>query len=231
MKILIYSDAHSNFQALKSLFEAEKFDKSVFLGDIVDYGPEPAETLDAVMNNSDFIVQGNHDNAVANNTDCACSPAMHDLSVFTREKISSNLLSNEDLMKLRSMKTLQEFSLDGKNFLMVHASPNSPLNGYMYGSEAEMVWKSEKFKKFDYILVGHTHFQMFYRGRIINPGSAGQPRDGNWMPMYGILNTDDNEVIFKRFKYDSNKTVEKLRGLVGTDSPYFKRLVEFYGVV
>ena len=228
MRVLIYSDAHSNFQALKALFEVEKFDKALFLGDIVDYGPEPAETLDTVLNQSDFIVRGNHDEAVAKNTDCGCAPEMHDLSIFTRDNISLKFLSKEDIAKLDSLKDLLEFSLDGKNFLMVHASPNNILNGYMYGSEAEMVWKSAKFKKFDYILVGHTHFQMFYRGRIINPGSSGQPRDGNWMPMYAILDTDQNQIIFKRFIYDREKTIGKLKELIGQNPEYFGRLVKFY---
>jgi putative phosphoesterase len=228
MRILIYSDIHSNFQALRSLLESEKFDKSLFLGDAVDYGPEPAETVDEVFSQSDYIVQGNHDSAVANNTDCGCAPEMHELSVFTRDNISLKLLSHEDIVRLKTMPTMLEFSLEGKNFLMVHASPNNLLNGYMYGSEAQLVWKSEKFSKFDYILVGHTHFQMFYRGRIINPGSAGQPRDGNWMPMYAVLDTEQDQVLFKRFRYDNEKTIEKLRSVIGGDSMYFPELVSFY---
>ena len=88
MRVLVFSDIHSNFEALKAMLAKEKFDYSIFLGDAVDYGPQPGETLDLVMENSDVRLMGNHDRAVAYDEDCRCALEMHDLSEYTRENIS-----------------------------------------------------------------------------------------------------------------------------------------------
>lgn len=228
MKVLIFSDIHSNLEAMQQVVEKERFDKAIFLGDIVDYGPNPAETLDLVLKESDFIVQGNHDFAVATGEDCHCAPEMHDLSELTRQEISLKLLGNEDRKKLAQLKTQEITSIDGKKVLMVHASPNNPLFGYLFSTEAEMVWKNANYKQYDFIMIGHTHFPMFYRGRIINPGSAGQPRDGNWMPMYAVLDTESGDLTYKRFKYDRNRMLEKLSKLLEKHPSELERLKKLY---
>ncbi len=210
MNVLIFSDIHSNLEALNAVLSREKFDKAVFLGDIVDYGPNPGEVLDIVLRETDYIVQGNHDYAAGTGEDCNCAPAMHDLSVLTRNEITLKLLGKNDLTKLRDLERKLEFEIDGRKFFIVHASPNDPLFGYMFSTEAEMVWKKPELKQFDYVMVGHTHFPMFYRGKIINPGSSGQPRDGKWRPMYAILDTESGDLTFKRFSYDKEKMLSKL---------------------
>lgn len=228
MKVLIFSDIHANLEALKSLLESEKFDKAVFLGDIVDYGPDPAETLDIVLEEADFIVQGNHDYAAGTGEDCNCAPAMHDLSVLTRNEITLKHLGKDSLKKLAGLDRKLEFELDGKKFFTVHASPNDPLFGYMFSTEAEMAWKKPEMKQFDFIMVGHTHFPMFYRGKIINPGSSGQPRDGRWMPMYAILDTESGDLTFKRFSYNSDKFLSKLDSLLAKFPRELERLKALY---
>lgn len=228
MKLLIFSDIHSNLEALQEIISTEKYDKAAFLGDIVDYGPNPAETLDLVLEEADYIVQGNHDLAAATGTDCQCAQAMHDLSVLTRDEISSKLLSNEDKKKLKNLKTEETPTIDGKKFMMVHASPNNHLYGYMFSTEAEMVWKKPDYKGYDYIMVGHTHFPMFYRGRIINPGSSGQPRDGFWKPMYSVLDTETGELTFKRFGYDRDRMLEKLSELLEGHPVELRKLKDIY---
>lgn len=228
MRLLIFSDIHSNLEALQSVISRERYDKVAFLGDIVDYGPNPVETLDLVMNEADYIVQGNHDFAAATGEDCRCAPAMHDLSTLTRDEISMKLLSDQDRKKLAVLKTKDSPVIDGRKFLMVHASPNNPLFGYLFSTEAEMVWKKQDFKEYDYIMVGHTHFPMFYRGRIINPGSAGQPRDGIWKPMYAVLETETGDLTFKRFDYDRNAMLSKLSSLLEKHPAELQRLKELY---
>ncbi len=228
MKILIFSDIHSNLEALNTLLSLEKFDKAVFLGDIVDYGPNPAETIDLVLGEADFIVQGNHDYAAGTGEDCNCAPEMHDLSVLTRNEITTKLLGKNDLSRLSQLKRQLEFEVDGKKFFTVHASPNNPLFGYMFSTEAEMTWKKQEMKKYDFIMVGHTHFPMFYRGKIINPGSSGQPRDGNWKPMYAVLDTESGDLIFRRFAYDKDKMLSKLESQLNRFPDEFKRLRALY---
>lgn len=228
MRVLVFSDIHSNLEALNKVLSLEKFDKAVFLGDIVDYGPNPAEALDIVMKEADFIVQGNHDYAAGTGEDCNCAPAMHDLSVLTRNEITMKLLGENDLKKLAALNRKEEFEIDGRKFFTVHASPNNPLFGYMFSTEAEMAWKKPEMKDYDFVMVGHTHFPMFYRGKIINPGSSGQPRDGDWKPMYAVLDTQTGDLTFKRFSYDNDKMLKKLDNLLGRFPDQLKRLRALY---
>ena len=228
MRVLLISDLHSNYEALKAVIATETYDSVVFLGDAVDYGPQPAEVLDFLRSESDHSLMGNHDYALAFGEDCHCNPSMHHLSEYTRENISKKLLGKEDIEFLKTMKRRDEFELDHLKVLAMHASPYNDLFGYLFSTEAEMVSKDEKLKKYDLIMVGHTHFPMIYKGRIINPGSAGQPRDGKPEPWYAILETDPFQVTFKRFHYDNLKTLEKLASILGRESPEYQDLRKFY---
>ncbi|WP_393971372.1 metallophosphoesterase family protein [Oxyplasma meridianum] len=227
MKILVFSDAHANFEALNSLLGEVKFDFSIFLGDAVDYGPQPGETLDLIMENSDVRIMGNHDRAVAYNEDCHCALEMHDLSEYTRENISKKFLSKEDIGHLKEFRENHVIEVENLKIYSAHASPYNNLYGYLYSTEAEMVWKDKKLREYNYIMVGHTHYMMMYRNKILNPGSSGQPRDGVWMPMYMIFDTDRMEYSFHRFRYDYGKTVSKLEEVV-KDAKYLQRLKSFY---
>ncbi|MEM0158294.1 MAG: YfcE family phosphodiesterase [Thermoplasmataceae archaeon] len=227
MRMLLISDAHGNYQATKQLFENVKFDEALFLGDAVDYGPEPAETVDMIFSNCNRIITGNHDYAAATGSDCGCAPAMHDLSVYTRENITLKDLGKSDLEKLRNLPDSLQFEVDGLKFFAVHGSPYNHLQGYVFATELEMIWKDKSLRDYDYILFGHTHFQTLYRGKLINPGSSGQPRDGIWMPSYAILNTENREVTFHRFKYDNSKTISLIRKRV-TDERFLKQLEPLY---
>jgi len=72
MKLLIISDIHSNYEALLAVAHAEKVDEIWCLGDLVDYGPEPAEVVQWVRHHASQCVLGNHDYALAFNADCGC---------------------------------------------------------------------------------------------------------------------------------------------------------------
>jgi protein phosphatase len=227
MRLLIISDAHSNLESLKTAVTGEKFDKLVFLGDAVDYGPQPVEVFDFINENADYAVMGNHDRAAAYDEDCHCSLDMHDLSEYTRREISRALLSKQDLERMKQLPEKIITDIENIKVYMTHASPYNSLNGYMYGSEAEMVIRDKNLAEYSMIMVGHTHYPMYYRNRILNPGSVGQPRDGNWMPHYATLDTDTMEVTFKRFRYDHEKTLKMLDQMV-SDVAMKKKLQKFY---
>ncbi|AAT43677.1 metallophosphoesterase family protein [Picrophilus oshimae] len=225
MKILIISDIHGNYDALSSINES--YDKMIFLGDAVDYGPEPDRVMDFLRENSDINIMGNHDNAVAYNQDCMCSFDMHDLSERTREKISMKLLGKNDIDYIKGFKSYAEINIDNKRFYATHGSPMNNLNGYLFATEAEMLYKKREFmEKYDFILVGHTHFMMMYRNKIINPGSAGQPRDNNYMPSYLLYDSRDNSFLFKRFNYNYENTLKKLKNLLDDDT--YNKIKRFY---
>ncbi|HLH86702.1 MAG TPA: metallophosphoesterase family protein [Thermoplasmataceae archaeon] len=227
MNILLISDAHGNYYALKQVLDMVKFDELVFLGDIVDYGPMPAETMDLLFSAGGRIIMGNHDFAAATGSDCACAPAMHDLSVYTRENITLKDLSRGDLERLKSLPDVLEFDLEGRRFYAVHGSPFNHLQGYVFSTELEIIWKDRNMKNFDFILFGHTHFQTLYRGKIMNPGSVGQPRDGVWLPSFATLDTASGEIVFRRFRYDNIRTWELLKSRI-KDEKFLKQLEPFY---
>lgn len=214
MKILVISDVHSNVEALKAVLKIPHY-KVIFAGDIVDYGPRPKECIKILKDVSDKMVRGNHDNAVAFNVDCRCSKKMHKLSVETR-KYTKLVLNNEEVKLLRGLPLKEEFEIDNKRFFMVHASNSDPLFTYLPPSMPKEKFK-EEFSNInaDFIIYGHTHFPLILKdvvkGSIINPGSVGQPRDGDWRASCAIIDTETNEIEIKRVEYDIKKTEEQIR--------------------
>ncbi len=220
MKVLIFSDIHANPYALKTLLARENFDEAIFLGDIVDYGSRPAETIEIVKDVAKYIVSGNHDYAAAFNKDCLCSQENHELSVYTRENITMKEIGKKEIDFLRSLPASMDVEVDGIKFKTVHGSPADSLYGYLYpwkisGEQLKdpMSFTQEQGN----FLVGHTHYQFLinYSGNlIVNPGSAGQPRDGNPNPAYAIYDTRDGTFEMKRFSYEREKLRSDLRGVV-----------------
>ncbi len=228
MKILLISDVHANIEALNSILDTVGgYDYIVYLGDLVDYGPSPAETIDKLKELDPIIVKGNHDEAVAYNIDCRCGEATHWLSIYTREKISLKNLGKEDIKYLRSLPEHRLIDIDNLKIFVVHASPSNPLYGYLYPWRP----KHEILKmlkptsnigllseiRYDILLYGHTHHQCYINVdgvKIVNPGSVGQPRDYDWRAAAAILDTNKNIVSFIRVKYNVNKVIQKLSNLI-----------------
>ncbi len=210
MRVLIFSDIHANIYALNALLNQEKFDEAIFLGDIVDYGSAPVETIDGVRRTAKYIVSGNHDYAAAFNKDCLCSQENHELSVYTRENITMKDIGKTELEFLRSLPTSLEVQLDGSVFHLVHGAPADSLYGYLFPWKisAEMLKEPTSFiQEPGNFLVGHTHYQFLvnYGGNlIVNPGSSGQPRDGNSKPSYAVFETETQSFELKRFTYDKS---------------------------
>ena len=238
MRILLLSDIHGNSDALKQVLEnAPRHDTVWVLGDLVDYGPEPHVVVDMIRElGPDVIVRGNHDHAVAFNTDCLCSPKTHELSVYTRENISYKLLSKEQINWLKTIPTKRIVELNGLKLYVVHGSPRNPLYGYLYPDLEEDLLKlyltpsmlavRPRVVRADYVVVGHTHIVLNLRvdnTRVVNPGSVGQPRDGDNRASFAILDTDKGEFTVYRVKYPIEETLRKLRSL-GIEEKYYKWL-------
>lgn len=234
--MLILSDIHGNADALKAVLEhAKSFDSVWVLGDLVDYGPEPHVVIDMVRDlKPEAIVMGNHDNAVAFNIDCGCAPETHDLSEYTRMNISFRFLSKEQIDWLRNLQVRVRLGIGSKKLYIVHASPNKPLHGYIKpGMPSEMLEQllsegtiAKKLVDADILVVGHSHIpmDMVFKGiRILNPGSVGQPRDGDPRASYAILDTETWSFSIYRVKYDVEAVIRKLEGL-NLEQKYLNRL-------
>ncbi|WP_188679584.1 metallophosphoesterase family protein [Thermogymnomonas acidicola] len=232
MRVLVVSDVHANPWALKAIVESERYDKAVFLGDAVDYGPRPGDVLDT-LRTFDVILSGNHDYAAAHGVDCMCGQDNHDLSVYTRENITMKDLGREERSFLASLPESAEVDLDGVRAQAYHATPADHLYRYLYP------WSISRDDFRDtlgrevpegLVMVGHTHYQFLtqYMGWVImNPGSAGQPRDNSPWPGYCVIDTEGQAFEFKRVRYEKSPLRKELRERVG-DQQMLKRLVSLF---
>jgi putative phosphoesterase len=208
MRILVVSDIHANWGALREM--PENVDRVLFLGDLVDYGPDPKPCLDWVREREAVAVRGNHDNAVAFRVECGCAPAMREASEETRG-LMWDLLGQADLDYLGSLPLTMDITLGGVRFHLVHATPSDPLYTYLRpGQESRWAEEIERVDA-DVLLVGHTHLPMVIRAGkriLVNPGSVGQPRDGDPRAAFAIV--EDGDVRLERAAYDVEETVSAL---------------------
>ncbi len=226
MKIGIVSDIHGNWEALKAvsyILESEKVEEVWCLGDIVGYGPDPSLCIEWVKKNCKLIVCGNHDKAIYDPSELVYfNPAAQTAINWTSEQ-----LKESDIAFLKSLP----LTINWEDYLLVHASPERPQDWIYIFS----VWEAERaFECCEerIILVGHTHVPQAYELKeemaeeaefpvelksniryLINPGSVGQPRDGDPRASFGILKDNVFELI--RVEYDVRKTQTKMyeRGL------------------
>lgn len=205
MRILIVSDIHSNWPALRAIDEA--YDVCVCLGDLVDYGLEPAACIDWVRQRAQHWVRGNHDHGVAQNVVVTAKRGFKYLTSVTRT-LTRERLGADDLRWLGRLPVTRTLTLDGLRILLVHATPRDPLDEYAPG---EMdVWSRRLDRvEADVVCVGHTH-QPFVldigNQRVVNPGSVGLPRDGDPRGSYAVL--ENRQVTLKRFEYPVEETIK-----------------------
>jgi predicted phosphodiesterase len=217
MKILLMSDIHGNWAALQSVLAAEPdVDQILCLGDLVNYGPQPAECVAWAMKTltSDWLIQGNHDRAVALDEDPRSSMPYKALAAATRE-LSKRVLSTKMKQFLAGLRPLQRFKLDAAICIACHAAPSEPLYEYFSRNSPLTLWESELngVNYPDFLFLGHTHLPTKTRIRrtlIVNPGSVGQPKDGDPRAAYAIW--EDGEVALRRAEYDVEKTIRAYRG-------------------
>ena len=129
MKILLISDVHGNWPALQAVLAAEpQVNQILCLGDLVNYGPQPAECVAWAMQRltSDWLVQGNHDRAVALDEGSRSSVAYQALAVAT-QAASKQVLTAEMKQFLAGLQPLQRFQLDSAICVACHAVPSDPL--------------------------------------------------------------------------------------------------------
>jgi putative phosphoesterase len=204
MRILVVADIHANWPALQALNEPH--DVCLFLGDLVDYALEPSPCIDWVRRNVHHAVRGNHDHGVAQNVPVFGRNGYKYLTgvtrILTRERVSP-----DEVRFLASLPVTQAVTLDETRFFLVHASPRDPLDEYAPGT-AEFWERRLEGLDADVVCVGHTHHPYVLElgdKLVINPGSLGQPRDGDPRGCYAVV--EDRNVELKRFDYPVEDTV------------------------
>jgi diadenosine tetraphosphatase ApaH/serine/threonine PP2A family protein phosphatase len=221
VRLAIISDIHANLEALERVLEdieAAEADRLVCLGDIVGYGPDPSACLDLIRERADICVLGNHDAAVFSLTERAFFNPNARLAVDW----TASQLSADDIAYLKGLP----YRVSSDNYLFVHSAPRAPEQwDYVFsGMEARMYGRHFHER---ICFIGHSHVPGLYpidagvrgyshdRRFLINVGSVGQPRDGDWRSSYGLLDTVAGSYENRRLEYDVDSTARKLvsRGL------------------
>ena len=227
MRALIISDVHANLSALNAVLDsAEDYNTVWCLGDIVGYGPDPNECVKTVRELPDLLcIIGNHDAAALKQINAdSFNPEAKNAILWTRQQLSKN--------SVEFLKALPETIRVNDTVTLTHGSPRHPVWEYLLDTHAATL----NFKYFDtpVCFVGHTHLPVIYsltnshpmarldvpemnkvlempKRAIINPGSVGQPRDRDPRAAYGIYDSVEKTLEFRRVAYDVDAVQSRMR--------------------
>ncbi len=222
MRLAIIADIHSNLEALESVLEAirrEEVEAVLNLGDLVGYNASPNECLELIQSQNFFNLAGNHDLALLEPERAEYFNIIaYQALMWSREQIHPGLLKF-----LQAMPLTQEL---GGRFLACHGTPTSTDTYISYHFQGKRVFKEmTKQTQLRVCFFGHTHRRALWyrdiRGTValreisqpkvtlareahylINPGSVGQPRDGNPEAAYAIFDGEEFSIHFKSVPYD-----------------------------
>ena len=209
MKVGLVSDVHANLPALEAVLDdMPPVETIVCAGDVIGYNPWPAACLDRVRDVADATVRGNHDRTVE-------TPERYRGNRMAEAGLehANTELSADDLAWLRSLPRAASFA-DGR-YLLVHSHPAPEReDAYVYPEEfgtLDRYLDDLADGDLDGLVLGHTHVQgaRSVDGRlVVNPGSVGQPRDGDPDAAYAVLDTDADTVDLRRVAYDVDRVAE-----------------------
>ena len=234
MRYALLSDIHGNLHALTAVMEmlaSERVDRYLCLGDIVGYGAHPVECLARMRGLDAVTVVGNHDAACVGKLDLSW---FHDAGraalLWTRDRLS--LTDLEWLRRLPLTESVEPFTL-------VHASLRQP-ERFAYLLDLEQVIETLHLCRTPICLAGHTHLPWVVaydraigqvvrvvtasealvdvpleedpaRRYFINPGSVGQPRDGDPRASVALIDTGQRRVSIRRVPYDIHGAAQAIR--------------------
>ncbi len=207
MKLGVISDVHANRVALGAVLDdMPEVDEMVCVGDVVGYNPWPGECVEAVRELCSAVVEGNHDRTVD-------SPATYRANRMAHAglELASERLSPEQMSWLRELPRRTEVA--GGRILVVHDHPEH-VDRYIRPHDLPRM--RPYLDEYDALLLGHTHEQheATVDGRLVcNPGSVGQPRDGDPRAAYAVLDTEADPVSadLHRVEYDIERVQAAIR--------------------
>jgi predicted phosphodiesterase len=226
MRIAVISDVHANLHALEAVLAAvdsERPDALWCLGDVVGYGPQPSRCCAAVAARADVGLVGNHDLGVLGTVDLVdFSPDAAYAARWTAEQLDRD--AHDYLSSLEPAAETDAVSL-------YHGSPRDPVWEYVLTDEAARA--SIELAPRPIVLVGHSHVALavgLVDGQLegglapegtetalgdgerwlLNPGSVGQPRDGDPRAAWMMLDLGLRQASFRRVPYDVERTQQEI---------------------
>ncbi len=230
MRYLILSDIHANREALDAVVDSAKgrYDRILCCGDIVGYGADPEYALEWTRNSVATLVRGNHDKACA---------GLEDLEWFNPSARASAVWTNQTLGEadVSYLANLPKGPAHVDGFTLVHGSP---IDEDEYLINTPDVVGVASYLETPVTMFGHTHLQggfLVHRNGVlpfrplgvkdnavgveleqdsmylINPGSVGQPRDGDPRAAYAIYAPEERLVEYYRVAYDVAEAQRKIR--------------------
>ena len=224
-RVAVISDVHGNRHALEAVLEAvaaEEPDEVWCLGDLVGYGPQPNECCRTVAAHADLCLAGNHDLVVLG------SLSIHDFAgdAAAAAQWTQTILANDAREFLAGLGS----SARRNGVELFHGSARDPVWEYVLSEEA--AWWTLQATTAPIVLVGHSHVPLaifldgddlggglapeatvvdLAAGRwLLNPGSVGQPRDGDPRAAYLLLEPG-RRASFHRVKYPIDRTQDEIR--------------------
>lgn len=229
MKYGVFSDVHGNYIALKAVLDFYRrngVEDFVCCGDIVGYGPQPLECAEAMRGLKNLVaVMGNHDAAAVGKMDLKWFNANAAWAIdFARAQLTGQAMDFIARLPERA---------DTELFTVVHGSPRKPLTEYML-SESQFADNATRWRVSP-CFIGHSHMPQYFREReggvaetdfirpvlkvfttgkvMINPGSVGQPRDGDTRAACGIYDPEKKCFELYRVFYDVGAVQKLMAGL------------------
>ena len=225
MRVLIIADVHANLEALDAILReaAGAFEELWCLGDIVGYGPEPRETLAELRRMRPVAVAGNHDRGVTGRLE------LDYFSEGARDALERHvpLLNADERAWLDDLPTV----VHRESVTLCHGSLTDPIWDYILSPREAA--RTLELASTSIVFTGHTHVPAVWKQTgsqvapepfrygetfslrearfVINPGSAGQPRNGNPAAHYVLFDTGSRSVVFHQAPYPVRRTIQKMR--------------------
>ncbi|MEM2926223.1 MAG: YfcE family phosphodiesterase [Candidatus Bathyarchaeia archaeon] len=213
-KILVLADIHANPIALEAVLkDSGSFDLLLNAGDIVDYNPWPLESLARVRELGAISVLGNHDRDSALNAPIGYNPYAIISCRWTHERLPPS-----DRSFLLALPRQMKLEVDGVRISMFHGSPRNPVDEYITPEcPREVLRGFLQSTESQVLILGHTHIPFVEEplpGRyVLNPGSVGQPRDGDPRASYALLTIKGSDLLrleHRRVPYDVEKVASEI---------------------
>lgn len=216
MNIAVLSDLHSNCFALKAVmndFNKHKISSLIIAGDTFGYYPWACETYELLKPwlSAARCIKGNHDQLLIDLDPPRPVPSYWQAAKQNEKELAGKF--PDAISWLNHLDYTHHFDLGEYKITLVHGTPDDPSEGRYYpDNEKEYDWLPAKN---ELLIMGHTHYPMMKQnpkgGIVFNPGSVGQPRDGNPMPCWGLLNTDDLGIKIIRTEYNNLEVMSLLK--------------------